>query len=461
MTASRGAGAEPDVGGLALPVDRGWIAARRADFDASGVLVFGPPFIAPGTFDALREEARRQRSAAWRCARAGGEGEPCAQHNLRSELGPVARGLLGAGPVIDALEGMTGMRLAPSFEASCFTYYESPDDFLGIHTDRRTSCRVTLLVYLDARHGELRPSSPGVELHVYSSWAGAAGPPQLRVTARANRAVVLLGSALPHGRPRLGEGESITLLSACFEAVGARRAPAHVEEDDTTPGALVHGGFTRWQAGDFARAHALFARAVALAPEDPAAWSGLGHALWSLRRFDEARRCFLAACERDPGCAAHWSNLGLALRDLGERASAVESFAAAISCDAGYAPAYNEWANVLLDDGRPWEALPLYQRALELDGSRAVVHHNLGVCYLALGAREEALACFLAALRRDPAYHHALEEVGILVAEAGDAAAAAGWLRRAGTERARQILASLGQPGEGGADPGSGATEAC
>lgn len=206
-------------------------------------------------------------------------------------------------------------------------------------------------------------------------------------------------------------------------------------------------GFAAWRAGDYAVAQEIFAQALAVDPAHGEAWSGVGHVAWSERRFEHALEAFRQAARHEPFSASHWSNVGLALRDLGRHTHALHALEVATRVEPSYAPAYNEWANVLCDLGRHAEAVPLYHRALALDARRAVVHHNLGVCMKALGQPFVADSCFREALKLDPYYHHALEELGILMLERERLDQAYHFLRAARSPRAEQLIAAAGLQG--------------
>ena len=374
------------------------IHSMKERFGVSGVVTLGPPCLNARIFEEMLNEARQQRPSAWLCERSQDDGQTCAQRNWRAELGPVSRALLSSEEFQRILYEITGTELEPSFEASCFTYYESPLDFLSIHQDRPESCTISLLIYLEAFGPQT--SRPGEGLGLFISTR--ANPsreisPLLIVTARPNRAVILKGSELPHYRPNLSPGESISLLSACFAPSKARTETPETSFtsdgwniDDRSGqqrqvGIWVYEGFQAWKCGDFKSAKALFEKSLSVSADNVGAWSGLGHALWSLGDFQNSLLAFTEACKRDSSCAGHWSNVGLALRDLKRRQQALHAFAVAIMLDPACAPAFNEWGNVLLDQGSYEAALPFYHKSLSIDASRAVVHHNLGVCYRCLG----------------------------------------------------------------------------
>lgn len=188
----------------------------RATFAEQGVLVLGPPGLQESWFQLLVEESRRQRSGAWACEHLDPPEGVCAQRNRRAELGPLARRLISSEALLEPLGAVAGVPLRPGFEASCYTYYETPGDFLATHRDRPDSCALTLLLYLEASHMAESALGEGLMLYVYDEGDDAGYAPRLRVRARPNRLVFLRGASLPHSRPPLGIGERVSLLSACF-----------------------------------------------------------------------------------------------------------------------------------------------------------------------------------------------------------------------------------------------------
>jgi Tfp pilus assembly protein PilF len=428
-------------------------ARLRADVAARGFAAFGPPGLDDEVFQALRAEAEAQRAAAWERSAANSQD----QHVWRANLGPVAKAFLGCEETLSLLRDVVGCPVAPSFEATCYTYYDASQHFLGVHLDRANSCFVTLILYLQAVWPEPGEPSAGLRLFVFDPQAGPEADPILVVTSRPNRCVIGRGAEFPHTRPPLEAGETVHALTACFAAAPAAARPGREDAaaahagpalaitvpDPAEARGLTDQGYTAWNRGDAAGARSLFEQALGLNPEDELAWSGLGHARWSEGEFEAARLAFVEAARRDGYNPAHWSNLGLCLRDLGRHDEALNMFAAALALDPEYAPACNEWANVLQDLGRHGEALPHYYKALALDPSRAVVHHNLGVAYSRLQDDAQALYAFVSAVERDPNYAPSLEEIGVLYAKAGESEGAREAWRKAGTPRASRFLAEL------------------
>lgn len=413
---------------FANPVDASALAAAVTE---TGFAAIGPSALDGVLFDALRIEAETQRVHAWGSA----EGLTVAHRNRRSNLGPVAMDLLTAPEILALLAEVARCPLEPSFEASCYTYYDGPDDFLAPHLDRPDACAFTFIIYLVALWPDHAEPGPGLDLQVFAP--GVEGesvdPPRAVLATRANVFVVGRGAEVPHGRPALAEGEQVVALTACFAFAADPRRDA----------TLVDDGFAEFNQGNLAEARARFEAALVQDDRCAAAWSGLGFVEWTAGDFTEALQMYRTAAAYDGSDASIWSNIGLCLRDLQAFEQAERAFEVALMLDPGYSPAINEWGNARQDQGHIDEAVPMYLKALAIDPSRAVVHHNLGVAYVRLGETMLAIQAFSAALERNPEYSHSLEEMGLLLAQGGLLDEARRYLGDAGTERALSILASL------------------
>lgn len=177
-----------------------------------GWLCVDPPALAEDVLSDLFEESSHHRADAWPCVHDGGRNGASPQRNHRAELGPVARRVLLTPAIQRPLLELAGGPVALAPEASCYTYYAGPGDFLAPHRDRPEACALTALVYLAAATPDPARPGPGMYLHVH----GPAGDLELAARAVPGRAVFLRGAELLHGRPALAPGESVTVLSACF-----------------------------------------------------------------------------------------------------------------------------------------------------------------------------------------------------------------------------------------------------
>jgi hypothetical protein len=200
-------------------VSRAGVERLRAEFGERGVAVLQEPALETDHWRALCEEARAQRDgAAWHLLSDDAPGE-IRQDNMRGYLGPRARSLLASRGTLSLLRAVTGHSLAPSWSASCYTYYDRPGSYMGEHCDKYDACRMAMLVYLDARWPAGQLSGPGLRLYVFEGDSSRT-PLAAQVTAHANRVVILNGAAQAHVRPPLGAGESLLMLAGCFRMAG-------------------------------------------------------------------------------------------------------------------------------------------------------------------------------------------------------------------------------------------------
>lgn len=87
--------------------------------------------------------------------------------------------------------------------------------------------------------------------------------------------------------------------------------------------------------GDLEQALAQYARAVEVAPDNPAALNKLGMAYLERQRWGEAAQAFERATQADPGFAESFFHLGTALENQGDRASARRAYTQAMQIGVG------------------------------------------------------------------------------------------------------------------------------
>ncbi|ARO86674.1 hypothetical protein EBAPG3_002165 [Nitrosospira lacus] len=203
--------------GTGLDIDPSSLARLRMEFLDRGAAVLGPPALGHDTHANLLNEALAQRqNASWSLVAKQCPGE-ISQHNLRAHLGWHARSFLSSASVLASLEHVTGHRLAPSWSASCYTYYDGPGQHMGEHCDKKEACRIALLVYLQTIWmPDVQPSA-GLQLHVFRGDNAASGL-LLRITGLSNRIVFLNGAEQAHLRPALAAGEHMTMLAGCYQS---------------------------------------------------------------------------------------------------------------------------------------------------------------------------------------------------------------------------------------------------
>lgn len=196
-------------------VDQTTLAHLRASFVHRGVAVLAEPALKPACWRELCDEARQQRSEnAWHLLSQKNPTE-ISQDNMRGYLGPAARKLLSSSSTQSLLYAVTNISLAPSWSASCFTYYDVPGSYMGEHCDKYIECRIAMLIYLEAQWSEERGPGPGIRLYIFEGDSSRT-PLAASVTSYPNRIVILDGANQAHVRPPMAEGERLFMLAGCF-----------------------------------------------------------------------------------------------------------------------------------------------------------------------------------------------------------------------------------------------------
>jgi tetratricopeptide (TPR) repeat protein len=142
--------------------------------------------------------------------------------------------------------------------------------------------------------------------------------------------------------------------------------------------------------------------AVAAAPANAAAHTGLGVSLHDKGQLDEAIACYKRAIELDPKEAITHYNLGNALKDKGQLDAAIACYQKVIELDPKDAPAHTGLGAALRDKGQVDEAITYCRKAIELDPKDAKAHANLGNALSDKGQVDEAIGCFKKGIALDP-----------------------------------------------------------
>jgi len=190
----------------------------------------------------------------------------------------------------------------------------------------------------------------------------------------------------------------------------------------------------------FAQAIALYQQAVARDASDAAAWTGLAE-VYCLQEYqyqrpaDEATRLAREALERalasDPGYAPAHAQLGwIAIfldRDLAAAARHLEH---ALTLDPGNTDVLGIAAILARRLGRFEQAVAIGRHLLAHDPVSPTGWDDLGYALLYAGHRDEAMAAFRKVLQLSPNFAGEHWNIGVLLAQEGDA--------RAGMENAQQ-----------------------
>jgi tetratricopeptide (TPR) repeat protein len=209
--------------------------------------------------------------------------------------------------------------------------------------------------------------------------------------------------------------------------------------------------------GALGEAEAAYRQALRLRPDFLEARNNLGNVLAALGRLDEAAGCYRDVLRLRPDHVEAHNNLGAALRHLGDLAGAAASYREALRLRPDYADARNNLGDVLAVQGKPDEAIAAYREALRLRPDYAEAHNNLGVALRHQGRLDEAVASYREALRCRPGYPEVHYNLGMAFWEEGRPDEAAAGFRQALALRPSyaealfylaQALRALGRPDE-------------
>jgi predicted O-linked N-acetylglucosamine transferase (SPINDLY family) len=183
---------------------------------------------------------------------------------------------------------------------------------------------------------------------------------------------------------------AIASLERAIELGSGRSAQAHA-----TRGLLLR------EVGDHAAALAAFDAALKLQPQWVDVLNTRGAALLSLGRMAEARQSFESAIALAPDHAPTLNNLARTLQDLGDIDAALSVYDAWMRVDA-LGAAFGNAGGLLFGIGRLDEAEDVLRRGMQKFPAYAPAHVNLGNVLSQGGDIAAALECYRQALRLDP-----------------------------------------------------------
>ncbi len=162
------------------------------------------------------------------------------------------------------------------------------------------------------------------------------------------------------------------------------------------------------EAGRYESAEAGYRKAIALDPENGAAWIFLGNLLQDhLGRPEESETAYRRAIELNPEFALSWNGLGNLLQvHLNRHEESEAAYRRAIELDPKSAVPWNGLGNLLQDHlNRHEESEAAYRRAIELDPKDAIPWNGLGnLLQNHLNRYEESEAAYRRAIELDPKF---------------------------------------------------------
>lgn len=177
---------------------------------------------------------------------------------------------------------------------------------------------------------------------------------------------------------------------------------------------LFHLAALLAERGQLVEAVQLYRKALALAPENPFVWMGLGIAYQSMPdQLEEALQCQWKAVELAPDFAEAHCRIGFVSAQLGRYAQAVASYRRTLELDPQSRQALNDLANLLWREEQATEAMTLHRRLLELYPDFAAGHCDLGNALLRRFQLDDAVDCYRKALAADPGFALAHYNLGV------------------------------------------------
>jgi tetratricopeptide (TPR) repeat protein len=172
-------------------------------------------------------------------------------------------------------------------------------------------------------------------------------------------------------------------------ATVAEVALAAGQED---PMVLNLAAWRREEAGDYAGAHRLLQRALALSPGDVMVIGAIGAVLRKEGRLEEALAVLDQVVAAEPRHAAAWLERGYTLDDLRAGPEARESYARAVALDPNMAPALGKLADAAAKTGAKQEGRAYAARALAIDPLNPAATFALATMEIEAGDGAQAAA---------------------------------------------------------------------
>ncbi len=145
-----------------------------------------------------------------------------------------------------------------------------------------------------------------------------------------------------------------------------------------------------------------FARAAALAPDDPHIPYRQGLAAMHAGRPTDAEEPFARAAALEPTEAVYPLNLGIARYQAGDQAGALEAFRQAVAIDGTLVAARLLLAQTLMATGRLDEAATEYAHVRDREPGNAKALRGLGFCRLRQADYQAAATAYAAAAEAEP-----------------------------------------------------------
>jgi len=167
------------------------------------------------------------------------------------------------------------------------------------------------------------------------------------------------------------------------------------------------------ERGELERGAAVLQKLLAHRPDDPEAWSILGHAQGQQGRWAEASLSFEQSLSLRPNASA-WAGLGMLYEAQGERALAIDCYQRARQSGPLPSETRQRLGTLLLQENRAEEAIELWDELTRDHPTDARRWTNLGLAYQQRGAIRQAERCYERALAQEPPFWGAYYSYGWL-----------------------------------------------
>ena len=194
--------------------------------------------------------------------------------------------------------------------------------------------------------------------------------------------------------------------------------------------ALVQQGLIAVQAGEFAAAATVFARAVDADPTNLEARRQLALAHVDAGRPDRAEAAWEELLALDPGRASAHFELARLLANRGQADEAIRRLTRATELAPDYKQAHYQLALLLDRAGRPAEALRRYDRVLALDPDYAEANTRRAAALASSGRPAEAIEILGERVAGAPSDAAALQALSVVLRQQNRVAEARGRLER-------------------------------
>ncbi len=154
----------------------------------------------------------------------------------------------------------------------------------------------------------------------------------------------------------------------------------------------------RWTKGQLPKAEEAFRKAIALEPDWPLPYNGLGLTLMHMEQFEEAEALFRTTIQLAPNWSRPYNDLAVLLRHTSRLDEAEAAALIALSLEPDSVANNNNYGNVLLKRGRIEEAEEQYRKAIQLDPQEPAPYYNLACTAARRGDRSSMLAYLYAAI---------------------------------------------------------------